>query len=914
MQLADGALGRSAEARTAFLDEQCGDDMGLRSELESLLASDIDDWTLGAPRAATAIRDLVTRSMLHVTPGEIIEGFRVGSEIGSGGMGVVYEAEQDNPRRTVALKVLHTRLVGTDSGQRFAFESEVLGRLSHPHLAQVLQAGTYAIGDDVHVPWFAMELVEGALSITGYCREYALPIEARLRLFLSVCAAIHHGHQHGVIHRDIKPANVLVDGEGRVKVIDFSIAAATNRAEAVTMLTRTGDLLGTLPYMAPEQVTGPRDGVDTRTDVYALGVLLFELLTGELPIDMSGMSLADSVRQIVEQPCRRPRSIQSRVGRELDWIVLKALEKEPGRRYVSASELQVDVVRFLAGDAVQAGQPSVAYGAMKALQRHSAVASVVALMIVGSLGFGAYKSNVADDQTQMAAEQQRLKEAAVKLAEEARAMQAEAHIMAAGIAAEQGLWGDVVESLDRAMALGVEDHIGLGLDRVVALVARGDYPRAAAALDALEGQEGAGGHMGQFLLYRGLMALADKDSREEGLPLLEMALGRSLPLADAAFATGMTARTAADAIAAFRQAIAIDSSHSLAWGGLLNALVAAGRLREAERTAESLRFRFPQDKRVHAYHVLFAAMSGDEVALEAAMDEARPLMSASELGQVPTLADWLVEFDRVFQGMVENVSLSPGFLVKAAAVLMSSEGQPGFEEELLLGSVSAHQRFIVDSFGGLSEVLPNLLLFRWDKATGQLDRAIAINPNPVLRFCRALVRTFATSKKYKEMAADFEAAAELDIFPNVALFAKYGVLQSRTAHWKRDSTKERAQSVLEALWKLERVERLPPLLLERMATYAYYVDAFDQCRAIISRWQRVDPSNLGSRNLRIRLEMEAGHWVAARIAILDLLDQLPDDDVEREFVLRELGKVQTALSQSLPSAPVPQEESRGQGL
>jgi len=293
------------------------------------------------------------------------------------------------------------------------------------------------------------------------------------------------------------------------------------------MLTRTGDLVGTLPYMSPEQVRGAREPVDTRADVYALGVLLCELLTGRVPVELSGLSLAESVRAILEREPRLPTALAPGLERELDWITHKALEKDRERRYESAKALGDDVERYLAGETVQAGAPSTIYRVRRAVRRHPAVAFVALLVVVGSLAFAGYQSGVAEEQA--------------ALARAARASEARALARAGGIAAEQGDWAAVLDALDEALAIGVEDPADVHLRRVVALVASGRHAAAADALETVETMPGAREHAGRLLLLRGVLALADEETRAEGWRLLETAARLPVPPADAAFAQGLTA-------------------------------------------------------------------------------------------------------------------------------------------------------------------------------------------------------------------------------------------------------------------------------------------------------------------------------------------------------------------------------------
>jgi len=315
--------------RALRVQECCGDDAALRAAVESLLAHHAaQDEAFLRPPATPAPESLRDGRSPPETPagddplvGRTIGGCRVTRPIAAGGMGTVYLAEQERPRRRVALKVLRPGLLGSAALRRFEYESEYLARLRHPNIAEVIAAGTADVplapgsGDAaeapsswrLRLPYFVMEFVPDARPITMFAAANALSERARLELFAQVCEAVQHAHQRGVIHRDLKPANILVDGEGGVKVIDFGVARATDADLALTTLvTETGQLVGTLQYMSPEQVSGAAEEIDTRSDVYALGVTLYELLCGRLPYEVSGTSIVAAARIICEQPPTAP--------------------------------------------------------------------------------------------------------------------------------------------------------------------------------------------------------------------------------------------------------------------------------------------------------------------------------------------------------------------------------------------------------------------------------------------------------------------------------------------------------------------------------------------------------------------------------------------------------------------------------
>ncbi|HPF37710.1 MAG TPA: protein kinase [Phycisphaerae bacterium] len=354
------AIALPTESRAGFVVTACAEDSMLREEVESLLrASEETLPILDAPHegADSAISaDDADRFI-----GSRFGGFRIIGKVASGGMGVVYRAEQDQPHRIVAIKVLRHGLSGRSAVRRFQFEVQALGQLRHAGIAQIHEAGVETI-DGVSIPYFAMEYVEGGRSITSFAVERRLSTRDRLTLIAKVCDAVHSGHQKGIIHRDLKPDNVLVDDSGQPKVIDFGVARATDAdIHVTTQHTEMGRLVGTLPYMSPEQLSGDPAQVDTRADVYALGVVLYELLAGQLPIHGSWESVIDAIDAIRERPPRKLGVIDPHLRGDLETIAAKAVEKDKSRRYQSAAELAADIRRFLNDEPISARPPTAIY-------------------------------------------------------------------------------------------------------------------------------------------------------------------------------------------------------------------------------------------------------------------------------------------------------------------------------------------------------------------------------------------------------------------------------------------------------------------------------------------------------------------------------------------------------------------------
>lgn len=406
----DEVVDLPGELREAAIMRACGEDAALRKRVDSLIAAhDNAENFLDPPPALfgfdlESATDAADAASAHPSSadddpliGQRIARHRVLRRLGAGGMGVVYLAEQDQPRRTVALKVMRAGLANRPMLRRFEHEAEVLGHLKHPGIAQVFEAGTFDVGHGAQ-PYFAMEFIDGP-TITAFAQSHALDVRARLELLAQVCDAIHHAHQKGVVHRDLKPDNILVAGGSDglkpacrsgfgPKVLDFGVARLTDSDFAVTTLkTDIGQIVGTLPYMSPEQVAADPSQVDVRSDVYALGVITYELLTGSVPFDVRHKSMAEAARIIVDHEPPPLTSFDRIFRGDVSTIVAKALEKDKTRRYQSASDLGEDIRRYLRHEPISARPATTMYQLRKFARRNKTlVAGAVGIVLMLTLG------------------------------------------------------------------------------------------------------------------------------------------------------------------------------------------------------------------------------------------------------------------------------------------------------------------------------------------------------------------------------------------------------------------------------------------------------------------------------------------------------------------------------------------------
>ena len=473
------ALARPAAERDAYVGQACADDPGLGAQVRLLLAEadrpdacvelreaseflgpggqPFADGYSGADAAGRPAGDPAgpAGAAAGTADDAVAPGYRLVRILGEGGMGTVYEAEQRSPRRRVALKVVRGGGIGSEALRRFAREADVLGTLQHPGICQVHEVGRTTTG----APFLAMELVDG-LSLTRHADGSGSGRNERLALLCRVCDAVGHAHERGIVHRDLKPDNILVTHDGRPKIVDFGIARATGPSVAATLLTTAGAVVGTVAYMSPEQAAGQSD-IDARTDVFALGVIGFELLTGTRPAQVDGLTLSQALHVISQGDHAAALRHHPELRGDVETILAKALERDPGRRYGNAGELAADLRRHLLHEPIVARPPSIAYRVSKFTRRHRTLvtATVFAFLALGiGTGLALQQARRADANSLLAAER----------AAEAERQAYRATLVAVAAEIEAGREREALRDLQAAPAQQrswVADHLQAVLDQ-----------------------------------------------------------------------------------------------------------------------------------------------------------------------------------------------------------------------------------------------------------------------------------------------------------------------------------------------------------------------------------------------------------------------------------------------------------------
>jgi tetratricopeptide (TPR) repeat protein/predicted Ser/Thr protein kinase len=838
---------------------------------------------------------------------EHIGPYKIHGVLGRGGMGVVYLAEQERPRRRVALKVIRPDALSAERLRRFEFEVEVLGRLQHPGIAQIHQAGTTDAGQGLQ-PFFAMELIDG-LPLTTYADQRGLSTRQRLELFVKVCAAIHHAHQKGVIHRDLKPGNILVDAAGQPKVLDFGVARVTDAGVDTSPGTDIGQLVGTIPYMSPEQVTGEPGEVDTRSDVYTLGVICYLLLAGRLPHDVRGKPVPQAVRIISDAEPTPLSSVSKAFRGDLDRILATALEKDKRRRYQSASELAADIERYLRDEPIAARPGGAVYRFGKFARRNKALVTagsvlLVAVLVGGWLWAASLIQRERADRAE--AEQQRLqaesdaraaqadlaRERATRAEEEQRRLRADNHVQEARAAAQRGKWLDALAGYDRALKEGHRDPIGLRLERARALFALNDHAGYAKEIANLGAEPNLGPHKGAVLLLQGEAALAvDND---KALSLLQQARKEKLSASEDAYARALLAETAPRAVELFQQVLLLDPHHQQARNMLALSLALRGDLQEARLQARTAELLFPDDPNVPLLQALFLACAGEMKAANETLDRSEESATSSSARQLigtlrvamqllGELRDWeKLSNEEALSRMAKTfIKLGPA----AERVFQVPKAAKDDEALLAAARLMPLPPVLHNGFGRMFRAANLLSQGKDAEALKELASLAEINPEGFVFMMQGTV--LFGNGQFKEAEAALLRAADM---PSLISVRRPSLFLAVMAAWNRVAAARpkpepepgvRARAIAN-IRKIMALGEVPPSQAYWLWNIAGQDRQLDLARSIIADWERQAPNDIEAKVARATIERVGGAYQKA----LDILEDVVKKNPKHEEALR----------------------------
>jgi tetratricopeptide (TPR) repeat protein len=653
-----------------------------------------------------------------------IPGYRLMRQIGRGGMGVVWLAEQSKTRQKVAIKYCREDRVrlGSDSTalQRFEREMELAARLSHPHIARVYG------GDEIDgIAYCVLEFVEG-LNLAEFVHKHRLGQEANVGLMAKVAEAVQHAHQNGIIHRDLKPSNILVTEDGNPKVLDFGLAKALqDTGENSLQLSQLGQLLGTVRYMAPEQARG--EAVDTRTDVYALGVILHEVLTGEHPHDVKGSDHVVLHRIAMEEP-RRPRTLCRELDRELEILLIKTLDRVPDERYRTAGEFADDLRRWLRNEPLSAGVAVRLYFARKWLARHRAIAvATTAILAVTMAGIAFYMVRIRAERDQTH-----------RLYTQVLAQNAE-------LAIQRGEWQLALDNLNVALSANHPNSSELRLRRLDIYEGLNQTTARDQELQAL-GKIALNATQRARITFRHGEALWHQGHEEEALAQIKDAITAGLPPDEDAYAQGLIAEHADKALDHFRRALELGPYVHRYHQMLALNLVTGGYLDEARQQLQASRALYREDGNLPVMQAMIEARCGNDKAAEGILNKAGTTLTEADREIFRTHC----ELERLFwYGLVENWDgWSPDMVSERLPALMLKlvfSGRDTSPAVLKVGELKLPFH-LQRSQGLLSQALMKFNANDFDGALALLDENERLQREATSLFVKGLIMTLRESQ------------------------------------------------------------------------------------------------------------------------------------------------------------------------
>jgi hypothetical protein len=772
---------------------------------------------------------------------EQIGPYKILGLLGSGGMGVVYLAEQEQTRRQVALKMMKPGTATPERLRRFEFEAQALGRLEHPGIARIYQAGTADAGQGPQ-PYFAMELIRGQ-PLNAYTEQKQFGVKERLRLMIQVCQAMQYAHHHGVIHRDLKPGNILVDAAGQPRVLDFGVARVTDGDLAASSLqTDEGQLVGTLPYMSPEQAAADPRAIDWRSDVYTLGVICYELVSGRLPRELKGKGVIAAVRTLTEQEPARLSSVSKRFCGDLDTIVAKALDRDKEQRYQSAADLAADLECYLDDRPIKARPAGAVYHILKFARRHKAAAAVVLAVVLVLVGATVISTRYALS--------------AGRAERTARDALAETSEKAARLAMQRGAWREAIDMIDNALATDrYRGSVPLRLNKVRALLALNERERYVREIEALAGTANLGKNEGSVLLLQGDILVGSDDVRAE--QLIRLAQQKGLPDGEKPYADALLAKTTRDAVDHLRQAVELDRYQPRAHACLGLLLMTLGELAEARYRLSVYEAIFPEDVNVMKLRAFLAGLNRDVPGADRVLDKLNGQLATDQLTAFRALVRFLsairdpankpdpvTGLPNVLQHLGHLAPVLPG-LWQVQAGAGPNDVSAALKNLFLDGSLPLRVR----------QGLFGLLV--WARADmneagmvdaplrlGELKQAIDVHSEGTLLYLWASLLLVA--QKYDEVEpAALKAAETSSLFPIRRQALLCAALAQGMRHLRKPDPVLRSQ-IVQNLRKMLAAEPSHVLFRPKEAvSLALHVEEFGLMRVLLDDWRRQDPDNPG---------------------------------------------------------------------